>query len=46
MLCDKNESFLDLEKVILCGFGIGLSWGTASLSLKKTTFYKPNIYYE
>jgi 3-oxoacyl-[acyl-carrier-protein] synthase-3 len=27
-----------LKKVVLCGFGVGLSWGAAALSLSKTKF--------
>ena len=30
-----------LEKVVMCGFGVGLSWGTACGVLKNTKFYKP-----
>ena len=30
-----------LKKVILCGFGVGLSWGTATCDLSETHFYKP-----
>lgn len=37
---DKSES-QKFEKVILCGFGVGLSWGTISTSLTGTNIYKP-----
>ena len=30
-----------LEKTVLCGFGVGLSWGTATLNLAETHFYDP-----
>ena len=30
-----------LERVLFCGFGIGLSWGTATANLSKTKIYKP-----
>lgn len=30
-----------LNKVLLCGFGVGLSWGCVSLNLNSTTFCKP-----
>ena len=30
-----------LEKTVLCGFGVGLSWGTATLNLTDTHFYDP-----
>ena len=31
----------DLEKVLLCGFGAGLSWGCAILDLRNTKFISP-----
>lgn len=30
-----------LSKVVLSGFGVGLSWGSVACSLKQTRFYKP-----
>jgi 3-oxoacyl-[acyl-carrier-protein] synthase-3 len=36
-LSENNQ----LEKVVMCGFGVGLSWGTACSNLSKTKFYKP-----
>lgn len=30
-----------LEKILFCGFGIGLSWGTATANLSKTKIYEP-----
>lgn len=44
MLCDKAAELSkknQLEKVVMCGFGVGLSWGTASTDLSSTIFYKP-----
>ena len=44
MLCDKSvelASSKQLDKVVLCGFGVGLSWGTACTNLNSTKFYKP-----
>ncbi|MEZ7885590.1 MAG: ketoacyl-ACP synthase III [Bacteroidales bacterium] len=31
----------NLEKTILSGFGVGLSWGSIACNLNKTNFYKP-----
>jgi len=31
----------DLRKSILCGFGVGLSWGSVATDLSKTKFYEP-----
>lgn len=33
-----------LEKVILSGFGVGLSWGSIACNLSETRFYKPINY--
>lgn len=33
-----------LEKVIACGFGIGLSWGIATINLSDTIILEPNKY--
>ena len=44
MLCDKAAELSQnnqLERVVMCGFGVGLSWGTASTDLSSTVFYKP-----
>ena len=30
-----------LKSVMMCGFGVGLSWGTAMTNLETTRFYKP-----
>jgi len=42
LLCD-NFSIKDnsLKKVILSGFGVGLSWGSIACNLNKTNFYTP-----
>jgi 3-oxoacyl-[acyl-carrier-protein] synthase-3 len=32
---------INLEKVILCGFGVGLSWGSVACNLNDTHFYTP-----
>jgi 3-oxoacyl-[acyl-carrier-protein] synthase-3 len=37
-------SILELNKVILCGFGVGLSWGTVACDLSGTKIYKTLIY--
>ncbi len=42
----KNEELRAksaLERVLFCGFGIGLSWGTATANLSETKIYKPFI---
>lgn len=31
----------DLDKVIMSGFGVGLSWGSIACSLNNTNFYEP-----
>ena len=33
----------NLEKTILSGFGVGLSWGSIACNLNNTKFYKPII---
>lgn len=44
-LCDQfYEKKTNLEKVILCGFGVGLSWGTIGINLNDTIFDKPINY--
>lgn len=37
--CHKNFSAKSLEKVLMCGFGVGLSVGTATVNLSKTIIY-------
>lgn len=42
LLCDKfSTKTISLEKVILSGFGVGLSWGSIACNLDGTHFYKP-----
>jgi 3-oxoacyl-[acyl-carrier-protein] synthase III len=31
----------NLKKVIMCGFGVGLSWGSVAANLSNTHFYQP-----
>lgn len=31
----------NLDKVIMSGFGVGLSWGSIAANLSKTRFYSP-----
>lgn len=38
------ETTEDLSKSLLCGFGVGLTWGTAILNLNDTKIFKPIIY--
>lgn len=38
-LCHKNFSENQLEKVLMCGFGVGLSLGTAAVNLSETKIY-------
>lgn len=37
--CHKNFSESQLEKVLMCGFGVGLSLGTAAVNLSNTKIY-------
>ncbi len=37
--CHKNFSAENLNKVLMCGFGIGLSLGTAAVNLSNTKIY-------
>lgn len=37
----NNFTKQDFEKVLFCGFGIGLSWGTATANLSDTKIYEP-----
>lgn len=39
-VCSKPNSY-DLSKVIMCGFGVGLSWGSVAANLSETHFYEP-----
>ncbi|GBF48843.1 beta-ketoacyl-acyl-carrier-protein synthase III [Leptospira ryugenii] len=44
MLTDQHEKLRQegrLEKAILCGFGVGLSWGAVTVDLSKTEFVGP-----
>jgi len=34
-------SSYNLSKVVLCGFGVGLSWGSIACELNNTHFYRP-----
>lgn len=36
-----NRIHFDLSKVVLCGFGVGLSWGSITCDLSQTHFYEP-----
>lgn len=38
-LCSSNQ--YNLNKTIMCGFGVGLSWGSVAADLSKTRFYEP-----
>lgn len=39
-VCSNNPNF-NLEKVIMSGFGVGLSWGSIAANLSETHFYPP-----
>lgn len=39
-LCSNSHKY-DLSKAIMCGFGVGLSWGSVAIDLSETKFYKP-----
>lgn len=39
-----HSTSTSLQKVILCGFGVGLSWGTIASNLNDTIFEKPINY--
>ena len=42
MLTEKHHELAQnhaLEKVLICGFGVGLSWGAATVNLSKTEIY-------
>jgi 3-oxoacyl-[acyl-carrier-protein] synthase-3 len=36
-----STSTFNLEKVIMSGFGVGLSWGSIACNMSETRFYKP-----
>jgi 3-oxoacyl-[acyl-carrier-protein] synthase-3 len=38
-LCCDNA--YDLSKVVMSGFGVGLSWGSVATNMCETRFYKP-----
>ena len=37
----SGEHTYDLSKTIMCGFGVGLSWGSVAADLSNTHFYSP-----
>ena len=39
-LCSENHKY-NLAKSVLCGFGVGLSWGSVATDLSNTYFYPP-----
>lgn len=39
-VCSCPHSY-NLSKVVMCGFGVGLSWGSAAADLSGTHFYEP-----
>lgn len=39
-LCSESHNY-DLSKVLMSGFGVGLSWGSVSANMSKTKFYNP-----
>ena len=39
-LCSEKHNF-KLDKVIMSGFGVGLSWGSVAMNLSETHFYSP-----
>ena len=42
-ICNKESGFdsSSLNKVIMCGYGVGLSWGSIACNLQNTNIYKP-----
>ena len=38
-VCSSEE--YNLQKTIMSGFGVGLSWGSVAADLSKTKFYEP-----
>lgn len=43
-ISERGEKFPARERVLLCGFGAGLSWGAAVLSLTATKISPPKIF--
>ena len=43
-LCSADHPY-DLGKVLMSGFGVGLSWGSITCDLSNTHFHKPINYY-
>lgn len=39
-VCSGKHTY-DLSKTIMCGFGVGLSWGSVAADLSNTHFYSP-----
>ena len=39
-LCSQTHKY-NLSKTIMCGFGVGLSWGSVAADLSETNFYEP-----
>lgn len=39
-LCGRENAY-DLSKVVMCGFGVGLSLGSIATDMTKTRFYEP-----
>lgn len=39
-ICSLQNNY-NLSKVIMCGFGVGLSWGSVAADLSETHFYEP-----
>lgn len=39
-VCGGNRSF-DMSKVVMCGFGVGLSLGSIATDMTRTRFYEP-----
>ena len=37
----SGEHTYDLSKTIMCGFGVGLSWGSVAVDLRNTHLYSP-----
>lgn len=37
----SGEHTYDLNKTVMCGFGVGLSWGSVAADLSNTHFYSP-----
>lgn len=38
-----NDNNLELKKILLTGFGVGLSWGACNCDLSQTQIFKPDI---